>query len=63
MPPRLQARIANIWAILGDFVFEIAIPRVDYHAFKLKVTLADGSTLHISEQYDGDVLEHCILLA
>jgi len=53
----LQARIASIWSILAEFVVEVTIPRVDYHAFKLKVTLADGSTLRISEQYYGDALE------
>jgi hypothetical protein len=39
--PLLQARIASIWSILAEFVVEVTIPRVDYHAFKLKVTLAD----------------------
>lgn len=53
----LQARIASIWSILAEFVVEITVPRVDYHAFKLKVTLADGSTLRISEQYYRDTLE------
>jgi len=55
--PHLQARIASIWSILAEFVVEIAVPRVDYHAFKLKVTLTDGSTLRISEQYYRDTLE------
>ena len=57
MLPLLQARIASIWSILAEFVVEVAVPRVDYHAFKLKVTLADGSTLRISEQYYHDTLE------
>jgi hypothetical protein len=55
--PLLQARIASIWSILAEFVVEVAVPRVDYHAFKLKVVLADGSTLRISEQYYRDTLE------
>jgi hypothetical protein len=55
--PLLQARIASIWSILAEFVVEVAIPRVDYHAFKLKVIRADGSTLRISEQYYRDTLE------
>jgi len=38
--PFLQARIASIWSILAEFVVEIAILRVDYHAFKLEVPLA-----------------------
>lgn len=53
----LQARIASIWSILAEFVVGITVPRVDYHAFKLKVTLADGSTLRINEQYYHDTLE------
>ena len=53
----LQARIASIWSILAEFVVEVAVPRVDYHAFKLKVVLADGSTIRISEQYYRDTLE------
>jgi len=53
----LQARIASIWSILAEFVVGITVPRVDYHAFKLKVTLADGSTLQINEQYYHDTLE------
>lgn len=53
----LQDRIASIWSILAEFVVEITAPRVDYHAFKLKVTLADGSTLWINEQYYRDTLE------
>ena len=36
---------------------EVTVPRVDYHAFKLKVTLTNGSTLRISEQYYRDTLE------
>jgi len=55
--PLLQARIASIWSILAELVVEITVPRVDYHAFKLKVTLTDGSTLWISEQYYRDALE------
>ena len=51
MLPLLQARIAGIWSILAEFVAEITVLRVDYHAFKLKLTLADGSTIRISEQY------------
>jgi len=38
-------------------VVEVTVPRVDYHAFKLKVTLTNGSTLRISEQYYRDTLE------
>jgi hypothetical protein len=55
--PLLQARIASIWSILAEFVAEITVLRVDYHAFKLKLTLADGSTIRISEQYYRDTLE------
>ena len=57
MFPLLQARIASIWSILAEFVVEVTVRRVDYHAFKLKVILADGSTLRISEQYYRDTLE------
>jgi len=53
----LRARIASVWSILAEFVVQIAVHRVDYHAFKLKVTLSDGSTLRISEQYDRNTLE------
>jgi hypothetical protein len=55
--PLLQARITSIWSILAEFVVEITARRVDYHAFKLRVTLADGSTIRISEQYYRDALE------
>lgn len=57
MLPLLQARIASIWAILDKFVAAIAVQRVDYHAFRLMVTLIDGSTIRISEQYYHDTLE------
>ena len=57
MLPILEARLAGLWAILAEFVADISILRVDYHALKLKVTLTDGSTLRISEQYDRDALE------
>ncbi len=57
MLPLLQARIADIWAILADCVAEVTVIRVDYHAFKLKVTLIDGSSLRINEQYRQGVLE------
>ncbi len=53
----LQARLACIWSILGALVVDITIQRVDYHVFKLKVTLSNGSTLRISEQYYHNVLE------
>jgi hypothetical protein len=55
--PLLQARIASIWSILAELVAEVIVLRADYHAFKLKVTLADGSTLRINEQYYDDTLE------
>jgi len=55
--PLLQARIASIWSILAELVVEIAVPRVDYHAFRLRVTLTDGSTIRISEQYYRETLE------
>ena len=57
MLPLLQARIADIWAILADCVAELAVVRVDYHAFKLKVILTDGSSLRINEQYRQGMLE------
>ena len=57
MLPLLQARIESIWAILGEFVQEIIPLRVDFHTFKLKVALADGSTLRLNEQYYHDRLE------
>jgi hypothetical protein len=63
--PLLQARIADIWAILGEYVAELAVVRVDYHAFKLKVILTDGSSLRINEQYRQGVVEQyaCYWLA
>ena len=57
MLPLLQARIESIWATLGEFVREIIPLQVDFHAFKLKATLTDRSTLRISEQYHHDRLE------
>ena len=57
MLPLLQARIASIWSILAEFVGEVTVLRVDYHAFKLRVILTDGSTLRISEQHYRDTLE------
>ena len=57
MLPLLQARMVSIWSILAEFVVEVTILRADYHAFKLKVTLANGSTLRINEQYYRDTLE------
>ena len=57
MLPLLQARIADIWAILADCIAELTVVRVDYHAFKLKVVLTDGSALRINEQYRQGVLE------
>ena len=58
MLPLLQARIASIWSILAEFVTEVTVTRVDYHAFKLKVTLVNGTTIRINEQYYRDVVEH-----
>ena len=57
MLPLLKARIASIWSVLGDLVVDITVQRVDDHAFKLKVTLNDGSTIRISEQYHRNILE------
>lgn len=57
MQPLLQVRIASIWSILAEYVAEITIPRVDYHSFKIKVILTDGSTIRINEQYYRDTLE------
>lgn len=57
MLPLLRARIQSIWAILGESVQEIIPLRVDFHAFRLKAILADGSTLRINEQYYHDRLE------
>ncbi len=57
MLPLLQARIASLWAILADLIAEVIVVRVDYHAFKLKVILTDGSTLRINEQYGQGELE------
>ncbi len=31
--------------------------RVDYHSFKLTVTLTNGSTIRVNEQYQRDALE------
>ena len=58
MLPLLQARIASIWSVLAEFVAEITVTRVDYHAFRLKVILTDGSTIRINEQYYHDTVEH-----
>jgi hypothetical protein len=55
--PLLQARIADLWAILADLIAEVTVVRVDYNAFKLRVTLTDGGTLRISEQYHQGKLE------
>ena len=57
MLPLLQARIADLWAILADLIAEVTVVRVDYHAFRLKVVLTDGSTLRINEQYNLGKLE------
>ncbi len=57
MRPLLQARIASIWSILADYVAGIIILRVDYHSFKIKVVLIDGSTVRINEQHYHDTLE------
>ena len=57
MLPLLQARIADLWAILADLIAEVTVVRVDYNAFKLRVTLTDGGTLRISEQYHQGKLE------
>lgn len=57
MRPLLQARIASIWSILAEYVAEITVPRVDYHSFKIRATLTDGSTVRINEQYHRDTLE------
>ncbi len=53
----LQARIASIWSILAEYVAGITVYRVDYHSFKLKITLVDGSTIRINEQYYQNRLE------
>jgi len=55
---QLQASIARVWSILGEFVVDVAVQRADYDAFRLVVILGDESTIRISEQYHGDVLEH-----
>ena len=57
MLPLLQARIAELWAILADLIADVTVVRVDYNAFQLKVTLTDGGTLRISEQYRQGKLE------
>lgn len=57
MLPLLRARITSLWSILDEFVLAITVQRVDYHAFRLKVTLTDGSAIRISEQYDRGTLE------
>lgn len=57
MLPLLRARIACIWSILAELVAEVTVLRADYHAFKLKVSLTDGSTLRINEQYYHNGLE------
>ena len=57
MLPLLQASIARIWSILGEFVVDVVVQRVDFHAFKLVVTLSDGSTIRINEQYYQGTLE------
>ena len=38
-------------------IAEVTVVRVDYNAFKLRVTLPDGGTLRISEQYHQSKLE------
>ena len=58
MLPLLRARVASIWSILAEFVAEVTVIKVDYHSFKLRVTLADGSTVRISEQYYQGTLEN-----
>jgi hypothetical protein len=55
--PLLEDRITSIWSILAENVADITVPRVDYNAFKIKVTLTDGSTIRINEQYYRDILE------
>jgi len=53
----LQARIANIWSTLAEYVAGITILRVDYHSFRLTVTLTDGRTIRVNEQYHQGTLE------
>ena len=53
----LQARIASIWSTLAEYVVGITALRVDYHSFKLTVTLTDGSTIRVNEQYHQHTLE------
>jgi len=57
MLSRLQARVALIFSILGQSVISVTPLAVTFNSFKLKITLADGSSLRLNEQYRRDNLE------
>lgn len=57
MLSHLQARVALIFSILGQSVISITPLVVTFNSFKLKITLADGSSLRLNEQYRRDNLE------
>lgn len=52
----LPARIALICESLGNLLTDIVTVSVEFNSFRVKVTLADHSTLHVREQYSRGAL-------
>ncbi|HEY85129.1 MAG TPA: hypothetical protein G4N96_08480 [Chloroflexi bacterium] len=57
MLSHLQDRISLIFNVLDQYSVSVAPVSVNFDSFKLKVILADGSSLRINEQYRNDTLE------
>ena len=57
MLPLLQARISLIFAILGEFVVSATPLAINFHSFKLKIDLSNGTTFRLNEQYRDDQLQ------
>ncbi len=57
MLPLLQARVTVIFNTLGQHVVSVTPLAVHFNAFKLKITLTDGSTLRLNESYRDNNLE------
>lgn len=57
MLSHLQDRITLVLKVLDQFALNVTPVSINFNSFKLKVILADGSSLRINEQYHNDVLE------
>jgi len=54
----MRARILDIYAKYGDYIKEIIPLKIEDEYMKIVIHLLDGTSLRVTEEWDGDKLVH-----